>query len=160
MKSTILNLKKRVLVVEFPRICDYEVFKHGIYFQLENGDRDFIDGKFDLICGGSELSEEIAEELVEDSKYMNYDGESGYVDYKVYPDGLIIGALDSFISAIEANGFTWGNPIQNPDKDQSKYRDRCGDFYLGKYQEDYKKWQEAESKTFHPEQVILFEILL
>ncbi|KPE51013.1 hypothetical protein [Chryseobacterium indologenes] len=109
MKTVELQLKERLLIVEFP--------ENG--FSLEKNIKAFIDSQkyinsqldineeLEMICLGSELTEEIAVDLVEESKYMDLDGNSGYVDYKVYPDGLLLNPLHSFISAVEASGYHW-----------------------------------------------------
>lgn len=148
MKSTILNLNKRVLVVDMPRICDYEVFKHGIYFQFENGDRDFIDGEFDLICKGCELTEEIAGEII------LFNENTGLYDGYYSP-------LVAFTSAIEAKDFWWkNNPFEKPDfMDGSYDNNGFGDVDKRQYKKDLKEWQEAESKTFNPDRTLIFEIL-
>ena len=43
MKTLEKKLKKYVLIVDESDFEYYELFKEGIYFKLENGDRDFID---------------------------------------------------------------------------------------------------------------------
>lgn len=158
MKSTILNIKKRVLVVEMPRISNYQVSEHYLRVQLENGDSELIYGKYDIICGGSDLSEDklIELDIIETKPYgsppffctLDYTrkgkNKDGFNPGNCAPNGRQF--TDSFISAIESNGFTWNS--ENP-YTQKPYEGA----------DDYEVWKEFESKNFHPEQVILFEIL-
>lgn len=153
MKSTILNLKKRVLVVEIPRLADYEfINRESKYLKVGNKEINLnisTLSKIDLICGGSELTEDIAKNYAL-SYSVNY--EFVFKDHEGDDYGCET-ALDSFISAIESNGFYWKiNPFEP--KNEKVTMDA-----LYKFQADFDEWQEAESKTFHPEQVILFEIL-
>ena len=120
MKTLELDLKKKVLIVESPldaydvsigthcigvRTNEnvekdtngfYHIYKKGLFF----GD---IDMKLEFICKGSELTEEIASELVQTTwihdkkilcKYKNYTSEG---------DGSYFSAVKSFISAVESN---------------------------------------------------------
>lgn len=59
-------------------------------------------------------------------------------------------ALDSFISAIEANGYYWKD---NPEKNKAHITSVQGS------KDAYERFMEAESKTFHAEQCLIFEIL-
>lgn len=150
-----LKLKKDVLIVDLPRICDYEVFKHGIYFQFENGDRDFIEGSWDLLCKGEELTEEQCEELVDDETFYHYDG-SEFQLYKNYLDkdfsktevgeNAFISPYNSFLSAISAQGYHWlVNPIEKPKcyKEWLKGEDLPSFDLMIKC----KAFEEAESRT-------------
>lgn len=149
MKSTILNIKKRVLVVEIPRLADYEfINRESKYLRVGNEEINLnisTFSKIDLICKGSELTEDIAKNYVL-SYSVNY--EFVFKDHEGDDYGCET-ALDSFISAIEASNYYWS---ENPEK---KSRFNPEEFI----QEEYERFMEAESKTFHPEQVILFEIL-
>ena len=96
---------------------------------------------YDYICKGSELTEEISRELVENKtrhKFENkvltfYNSEN----------------LESFISAVESKGFHWlENPIGKPINYDlwAKYGDYT---HYGKVlTEKCLKWKEAEEKTF------------
>ena len=143
MKSTILNIKKRVLVVEFE------------IGQTMGDALDKINLKLDLdiICKGSELTEEILKNIIEPKRISSSSGE-------IFPDfknkGWLYGKpnrMRSFISAIEANDFYWKiNPFE-PKKEKVTMD------ALYKFQADFDEWQEAESKTFNPDITLLFEIL-
>ena len=133
MKILELKLKKEVIIVE-------NEFENKI---------DFIDnelGIFYFLCKGSELTEEIASELVELTiMHLTYGGNKhkyrSYVNYNLGFDN----ALESFISAVESKEKFWlENPVQNtkPTDDISFYDS------LEQKELAIKKWQEAEEKTF------------
>ena len=106
MKKLELKLKKDVLIVEIPRLADYEfINKECKYLKVGNEEiklnASTLD-KFEFLCKGSELTEEIASELVEKGK--NSYGELNYENH--YDEiGSFMGydyALQSFISAVES----------------------------------------------------------
>ena len=100
MKTLELDLKKKVLIVDESDFDYYELSENGIYFKVEKGDRYYLGWKFEVLCKGSELTEEIASELVE----MEYSGlykKSFYIDYD-RPSLLLKFAKESFISAVES----------------------------------------------------------
>lgn len=127
MKTLELDLKKKVYIVdttapiEAIEIDDYEFF-----------------------CKGSELTEEIASELVEQS-YSNLEESIMYRDYMAkYDDEVLYEALDSFKSAIESKCFYW---IENPISfERVRIYESVGDTF--KSNGIKKVWQEAEEKTF------------
>jgi len=130
MKTLELKLKKEVIIVE-------NEFENKI---------DFIDnelGIFYFLCKGSELTEEMASELVE---YWQNMANDGFI-FENYKDNLPkkLTANDALISAVESKKFHWlENPIQNtkPTDDISFYDS------LEQKELAIKKWQEAEEKTF------------
>ena len=153
MKILELKLKKDVLIVEIPRLADYEfINKECKYLKVGNEEiklnASTLD-KFEFICKGSELTEEIASELVKTTwihdkkilcKYKNYNSEG---------DGSYFSAVKSFKSAIESKGFYWlENPIEKPINYDlwAKYGDYTQ--YGKVLTEKCLKWQEAEEKTF------------
>ena len=88
MKTLELKLKKDVLIVEIPRLADYEFINRECKY-LKVGKEEIklnastLD-KFEFLCKGSELTEEIASELVKTTwihdkkilcKYKNYNSE-------------------------------------------------------------------------------------
>ena len=162
MKTLELKLKKDVLIVEAPldaydvsigthcigvRTNEnvekdtngfYHIYKKGLFF----GD---IDMKLEFLCKGSELTEEIASELVE----MEYSGlykKSFYIDYD-RPSLLLKFAKESFVSAVESKGFHW---LKHNIKPFSLYdpRSKTGCHDLEEEENVTKQWQEAEEKTF------------
>ena len=154
MKTLELKLKKDVLIVEIPRLADYEfINKESKYLKIGNEEiklnASTLD-KFEFFCKGSDLTEEIASELVELTiMYLTYgDNKHKYRSYVNYNLGFD-NALDSFISAIENKENFWlENPIEKP-----KYYDlwaKYGDYtqYGKVLTEKCLKWQEAEEKTF------------
>jgi len=139
MKTLELDLKKKVLIVEIPRLADYEfINKESKYLKIGNEEIKLnistLD-KLEFLCKGSELTEEIASELVDYWKNMaNY----GFI-FENYKDNIPkkLTAKKSFISAVESKGFHWlENPIEKP-----KYYDKI-------LTKNCLIWQEAEEKTF------------
>ena len=111
MKTLELKLKKDVLIVEIPRLADYEFINRECKY-LKVGNEEIklnastLD-KFEFLCKGSELTEEIASELVKTTwihdkkilcKYKNYNSEG---------NGSYFSAVKSFISAVESKSFHW-----------------------------------------------------
>ena len=122
MKKLELKLKKEVIIVE-------NEFENKI---------DFIDnelGIFYFLCKGSELTEEIASELVD---YWQNMANDGFI-FENYKDNIPkkLTAIKSFISAVESKEKFWlENPIEKP-----KYYDKI-------LTRNCLIWQEAEEKTF------------
>ena len=149
MKTLELKLKKDVLIVEIPRLADYEFINRECkYLKIGNEEiklnASTLD-KFEVICKGSELTEEIASELVELTiMHLTYgDNKHKYRSYVNYNLGFD-NALESFISAVESKGFHWlensiGNKPMSYNLPLYKIGNRC---------DNLKKWQEAEEKTF------------
>ena len=151
MKTLELELKKYVLIVEIPRLADYEfINKECKYLKVGNEEIKLnistLD-KLEFLCKGSELTEEIASELVDFWQNMANDGFI-YENYKTnLPKKK--SAVESIISAVESKGFYWlENPISRPRNYElwAKYGDYTQ--YGKKLTEECLKWQEAEEKTF------------
>ena len=144
MKTLELKLKKDVLIVEIPRLADYEFINRECKY-LKVGNEEIklnastLD-KFEFLCKGSDLTEEIASELVKTTwihdkkilcKYKNYNSEG---------DGSYFSAVKSFKSAIESKGFYWlENPIEIIERGEDTEHNRVL---------NQNEWQEAEEKTF------------
>lgn len=152
MKSTILNIKKRVLVVEIPRLADYQITETFLAVTLENGEIKLLKHKIkDLLFGGLEITEDSLRPLIDPKRISSSEGEI-FPDYK-NPNKWLYGKpnrVKSFISAIEASNYYWK---ENPEKNKAHITSVQGS------KDAHERFMEAESKTFHPEQVILFEIL-
>ena len=147
MKTLELKLKKDVLIVDAEngfnhfKIYDDEI---GFIF-IENGipRKELVKGSYKFLCKGSELTEEIASELV------NSDNDYGVIMYQNYRTTSMsyfdeqINALESFISAVESKEKFWlENPIKHP-KDYEVFPDS-----LSLFAEQEKLHFEAEGKTF------------
>ena len=153
MKTIELKLKKDMLIVDIPRLADYEfINKECKYLKVGNEEiklnASTLD-KFEFLCKGSELTEEIASELVEEHYMSGVRSYEIYNDYRYNDARWLDNALESFISAVESKGFYWlENPIEKP-KDYKLWA-KYGDFtQYGKIlTEKCLKWQEAEEKTF------------
>ena len=142
MKTLELKLKKDVLIVDIPRLADYEfINKECKYLKVGNEEiklnASTLD-KFEFLCKGSELTEEIASELVE-MEYSCLYKKNFYIDYD-RPSLLLKFAKKSFISAVESKGFYWlENPIEIIERGEDTEHNRVL---------NQNKWQEAEEKTF------------
>ena len=141
MKILELKLKKDVLIVEIPRLADYEfINKECKYLKVGNEEiklnASTLD-KFEFLCKGSELTEEIASELA-------FDGFNISENKKVYVDhcdecNCFESAIKSVISYVRIEGFHW---LENPMPPYIPVIDKKAD-------ENYmKKYFEAEAKTF------------
>ena len=147
MKTLELKLKKYVVIVDENDFDYYELSENGIYFKLEKGDRYYLGWKFEFLCKGSDLTEEIASELAEEH-YMN-----GIRSYEIYNDyryndaRWLDDALESVISSVESKGFHW---LKHNVRSFSLYdpRSKTGCHDLEEEETITKQWQEAEEKTF------------
>ena len=147
MKTLELKLKKDVLIVDENDFGYYTNIDNEIIFHLGNVRLRRVKGNFKLLCKGSELTEEIASELVQTTwihdkkilcKYKNYNSEG---------DGSYFSAVKSFISAVESKGFYWlKHNVRNFSLYDPRSKTGCHDLE----EEDIvtKQWQEAEEKTF------------
>ena len=145
MKTLELKLKKDVLIVEIPRLADYEfINKECKYLKVGNEEiklnASTLD-KFEFLCKGSDLTEEIASELVELTiMHLTYGCNKhkyrSYVNYNLGFDN----ALESFISAVESKEKFW---LENPIKIIERGEDTEHNRVLNQ-----NEWQEAEEKTF------------
>ena len=142
MKTLELKLKKDVLIVEIPRLADYEFINRECkYLKIGNEEiklnASTLD-KFEFLCKGSELTEEIASELVE-MEYCSLYKKSFYIDYDRL-SLLLKFAKESFISAVESKEKFWlENPIEIIERGEDTEHNRVL---------NQNEWQEAEEKTF------------
>ena len=129
MKTLELKLKKDVLIVD--AINEKEAF--DTIFEIFNT-KNISDYKF--LCKGSELTEEIASELVD---FWQNTANDGFI-YENYKTNLPKKetAVESFISAVESKSFYW---LENPFKDWRS----DGEIHDDDLDLIYK---EAEEKTF------------
>ena len=135
MKTLELKLKKEMLIVDAEGL---EITQALIFNKFGN----YNLSCYDFLCKGSELTEEIASELVDFWQNMANDG----FIFENYKDNLPkkLTANDALISAVESKKFHWlENPIGNKPMSYNlplyKIENRC---------DNLKKWQEAEEKTF------------
>ena len=131
MKTLELELKKELLIVD-----------------LENESAGFINGDYDFLCDGSELTEEIASELVDETIMYEKHRVKCY-RYRSYREGFVAfdNSIESFISAVESKGFYWlKHNVRNFSLYDPRSKTGCHDLE----EEDIitKQWKEAEEKTF------------
>ena len=94
MKTLELRLKKDVLIVDENDFCYYTNIDNEINFHLGNVHLRRVKGNFKLLCKGSELTEEIASELVENKTKHKF--ENKVLTFYNYEN------LESFISAVKS----------------------------------------------------------
>ena len=152
MKTLELDLKKKVIIVEIPRLADYEfINKECKYLKVGNEEiklnASTLD-KFEFLCKGSELTEEIASELVDETIMYEKHKVKCY-RYRSYIEGFVgfDNAKEAVISAVESKGFYW---LKHNIKPFSLYdpRSKTGCHDLEEEEIVKKQWQEAEEKTF------------
>ena len=143
MKTLELKLKKYVLIVEIPRLADYEfINKECKYLKVGNEEiklnASTLD-KFEFLCKGSDLTEEIASELVDNFKL---DFNKSFYVFKDYTMDCnkFSKSIPSFISAVESKEKFW---LENPIKIIERGEDTEHNRVLNQ-----NEWQEAEEKTF------------
>ena len=142
MKKLELKLKKDVLIVDLP-IDAKNVYMSGNSI-IYNSDKSCIvkpiNDDYEFICKGSELTEEMASELVDETIMYEKHKVKCY-RYRSYIEGFVglDNANDALISAIESKKFHW---LENPMPPYIPVIDKKAD-------ENYmKKYFEAEEKTF------------
>jgi hypothetical protein len=164
-KTLQLDLQKRILIVELPEgtirteimnnVANTETIL--LHFYDERGCFKSLPisepGILKEICKGSEFTEEIAMNLVPEKPICEG---SKYYGYPIYTrdNSTVNKAKTSFISAIEAKGFSWNaeNPIS---LEREKVYRQIGNHFTA--DGILKCWNEFESKNFHPDIVIIFE---
>ena len=148
MKTLELKLKKDVLIADaengFNHFKIYDDEIGFIFIKNSIPRKELIKGSYKFLCKGSELTEEIASELVEEHYMSGVRSYEIYNDYRYNDARWLDNALDSFISAVESKEKFWlENPIGNKPMSYNlplyKIENRC---------DNLKKWQEAEEKTF------------
>lgn len=144
MKTLELKLKKDVLIVEIPRLADYEFINRECKY-LKVGNEEIklnastLD-KFEFLCKGSELTEEIASEFFEYDDFLNRF--EAYIDTVPSIDKS---ALKLFIKIFESKEKFWlENPIEKPVNRDEYYKSEKVDSFEILLQQ----WQELEEKTF------------
>ena len=105
-----------------------------------------FDFNIELICKGSELTEEIAKEFIKTSIHTGL--HAHYVKNVEVNTYCYNSALDSFKSLIKSQGYYWG---ENPIKVHT-WASENADVYLA-------QWKEAKQKTFNLEQTLIFKIV-
>ena len=146
MKTLELDLKKKVLIVDLP-IDAKNVYMSGNSI-IYNTDKSCIVKPINIayvfLCKGSELTEEIASELVDEGSYFKTF--KNYITNDNHKRNQLKFAKESFISAVESKGFNWlENPLGEDYRKIDKIFDLAGKEIIGSR---LSKWQEAEEKNF------------
>ena len=133
MKTLELKLKKDVLIVD---TIDFILTEEMINNKVDN----IILADYKFICKGSDLTEEIASELVKKILPLYYAKQNRTgISFNSSRNDLTKSAKESFISEIKSKKFYW---LENPFKDWRS----DGEIHDDDLDLMYK---EAEEKTFH-----------
>jgi len=133
MKILELDLKKKVLIVQ-----PDERGNINSWIALHSK-------KWNFICLGLELTEEIASELVEEHYMNGIRSYEIYRDYRYNDSRWLDDAKESLISAVESKGFFW---LENYLAEEKPKCYNLPLFKIEKRNDKLLKWQEAEEKTF------------
>lgn len=138
-------LKKELLILELPKVCDYELDEDMIWvINLENGFTYRAEGSYTLLGKPDEIKEEDARELVEPPIDKWGDDKFRFLDYRY--DGYydLFTATKSLLSALE-NEILWDvNPLGD---EPIKYH--TVDFYGNpRISRTWSKWHKTELRTF------------
>ena len=157
MKTLELKLKKDVLIVDLPNIdvnskpkIIQDSFGFWIYFKIKGHKpakieipHTFFDYKkyknYNFLCKGSDLTEEIASELVEKFE-LDFNKEICVFKDYINDCNKFSKSIPSFISAVESKEKFW---LENPIKIIERGEDTEHNRVLNQ-----NEWQEAEEKTF------------
>jgi len=166
MKQQILNLKKKLLLVELPE------GNNPNEFLLTWDSGDIFHSKLlevDLIGKITDIAEEQFNQWVKDGSYMKTFW--NYLKNDTHKSNQLQTAKDSFFSYLEKEGIYFENPIEKPIIEEYGYfdeRDAEGHFYKSYWEsEDGEEtwseaihlWQEAEQKVWNRDNSYIFQIL-
>ncbi|MBE4949930.1 hypothetical protein [Chryseobacterium culicis] len=139
MKQLELIANKRLLIVETTAVDLAASMLIGDFFP---------EYELELICKGSDLTEDIAKGFIHQSIHTGL-----FAHYvKKIPVNTYCHktALEAFDTVISAYGYHWGeNPVKFKENEmnwEKRHKNRI-------------EWERAESRTFTPEKCIIFEIV-
>lgn len=139
-------LKKELLIVELPRVCDYELDDEMLWgINLENGFTYRAEGSYTLLGKPDEISEENAKEFVErigdgDPCYQG----DWFVNYQDH-ESMFETAKESLLSLLESEIYWDVNPYES--KADSLVSDNSANG-CALYRKAFHEFCEAEKKTF------------
>lgn len=135
-------LKKEVLIIELPRVCDYYLYEDMLYiFDNENDKNYRFKGSFSLLGKPDEIKESDAIPFVSIS--------DDFWDYKDYNNNnnSFRTALESFNSAIETEIYWNVNPIKIIPRGEASEHERV---------KNQNEFYEAQEKTFDRQRTLIF----
>lgn len=151
MKQHKLNLKKELLIIEFPEGArDLKVF-HDIvrpyisYFVKSDTARLYLEEDAELIGKLTDITEDQFKEWVKDKDSLGYwDYYTGFAPVDT--------AKESLFSKMESEGILFKNPFKKPADDDFS-------FYTDKNISVQEEWQESQSKVWDINRTYLFLII-
>jgi hypothetical protein len=154
MKQQILNLKKKLLLVEMPEGAYNVKVRFGNYLTYFKPFSKVV-AKFDfnikevgkLTYITEEQFQNWVEKLMQDQHFQNYNWQGVIIDRWVKT------AKESFFSYLQANGVYFENPLgEKPDGTPILFSQRNGALEL-------LEWEEAEQKVWNKDLIYIFELI-
>lgn len=145
----ITELKKEILVIEFPEGYELAGVTHGAIYYYDNqmNYEDYplsilVEGSYTLLDKPDEISEEDAKTFVDRDKSVMF-------EYKNYNGGKrFLTALESFNSALESEIY-WVNP-------HGKEEPKCIRYGTSPERIKNLDWRVAQEKTFDKKRTLIF----
>lgn len=157
MKTVSLTLKRKVLVIELPRLCDYNLYADVLYiFDNENNKNHRLKGSYTLLGSPDDISNNDVKDLFDDRICGNQWCENGKIpqDYGEFWDCEFCESeyLKAFFFRLESEIY-WENPHGRKVKVFSDSDELTNFVKEGSTKE---QWQEAESRTFDRTRTLIF----
>lgn len=136
-------LKKEVLIIELPRLCDYDASARKLWVKdTQSGEELTVKGSWGVLGKPDEIREDDAGELVDKREYDFGTCYRHYSDKTVYAKT----ATESLLSAIETVIFWDVNPYRKPDREEFEAQSMGGSEVFWKKITDH--YNDAELRTF------------
>lgn len=144
-------LKKEILIIELPRLCDYHASERKLWIKdTQNGEELTVKGSWDVLGKPHEISEDDARELVHQSIHTGL--------FAHYVKGIPVNtycyktATESLLSAIETVIF-WENPLG--ESEPSEPECECDECYED-FEIKHNDFMIAQSRTFDRSRTLIF----
>jgi hypothetical protein len=161
MKQQILNLKKKLLLVELPEGADrLKVFNdesepYISYFKGHSALRFYLSSKCLLIGKLTDIAEQ---QFLDFCDFFTHEDEMDGTKENVFRDytdkTFFDTAKESFFSYLESQGIYFSNPLG--EKPFVSVFDINPDSVVRK---EYYKWEEAEQKVWNKDLIYIFEVI-
>lgn len=155
MKTKLISkLKKEILLVELPRVCDYKLTDEMIFIiDIEKSSSKRIKGSYTLLGKSDEIKAEDAMELVESTIDKWGDDKFRFLDYRY--DGCydLFTAAESLLSGLESEIYWDVNPISKKLGFIGNVSEIDKQIAL---QKQKRRFDEAQEKTFDKNRTLIF----
>jgi len=160
MKQQILNLKKKLLIVELPEgASNIRAYNGSIHYDIlinTEAPTNLLAKVKNLIGKLTDITEEQFKEWVESF------GQNGYMNYlsgSQYSELLKSTAKESFFSYLEKEGIYFSNPLGKKPSEIDIMRASWFDNPITDEDRKVWAWQEAEEKVWNKNNCYIFEII-